>query len=120
MADTLENPPPAEPDDRFDIPLPLDAPEGPEDPADYIYFSPDEKPFTVVLFSPDAAREGGDPKAGTAITHIHALNATEAAGLAIQNLQQTVKSPAWYFVQALFVTEGYHDDGRPDPRRHKL
>lgn len=120
MNDMIPEPPPAEPDPRFDDVPPPDAPDGPEDPADYVYFSPDEKPYTVIMFSPEAALQGGDPLAGTAITHIHAVSAVEAGGLALQNLQQEVKSPAWHFAEVIFVTEGYHHDMRPDPRRFQL
>ncbi len=92
----------------------------PEDPADYIYFEVTTKPFTVIIYSPEAALQGGDPLAGTAVTHIHAQTAEEAAGLALQYIHQQTRSPAWRFATVIFVTEGYHSDLRHDPRRYTV
>jgi hypothetical protein len=98
----------------FDDPPPADY-DGPGDPSEFVFIDPDEhRPWTVILASNDAMVHGGSVQAGIAIVNIHAPSPTEAARLAAADLNRRVTNGQWRYATAVFVTEGYHTDMRPN------
>jgi len=97
-----------------DEPPAVDA-QMPDDPEAYIQILPEnERPYTVVLYSIDAARQSASAKAGTAIVHIHATDPRSAEGAALKQLNSVASGKLWHFAEPLFVTEGFHLDVRPE------
>ena len=106
--------------------LPLEAPPiedidpadfGPDDPDDYIIQTPDERPFTVLLYDPDSAFAGGRALEATALVIVHATTPDNAGATAIGAVQRAANGATWRYPEILFLTEGYHEDLGPGSRR---
>lgn len=91
---------------------------GPDDPDDYIVPTPDERPYTALLFDPDSRFAGGQALEASALVIVHAATPVDAAAAAIRAVQRAAGSTAaWRYPEILFLTEGYHEDLGPGSRR---
>jgi len=114
------------PDDAAANHLEPDPPEydadsfGPEYPDDYIILTPDERPFTVLVFDPDSVFAGGSWLHATGLIYLHATTAEEAANRAIDNLRTHARSNTWRQPEIFFVTEGFHEDLGPGKARRVI
>ena len=86
------------PDDAAANHLEPDPPEydpdsyGPADADDYIILTPDERPFTVLVFDPDSVFAGGSWLHATGLIFLHASTAEQAVDRAIGTLRKQAHS----------------------------